>query len=201
MAFQRVPDTAIVETIYQQNSKIIEMTFYAEFSGGYSQGDLNTLAANVDNRVGSSFLPIQTIDATYLRTEVRGLNSINDMAALNVINAGAGANTIEGFPNQVTYAVQRNAGLTGRSARGRVFWIGLAKNDVGPNENFLNSIDAIAIVLAVENMRVSLDLSGWNAVIVSRVTGGAPRAEGVTFNWINTLAVDERVDTLRGRLP
>lgn len=201
MAFQKVADTAIVETLYLQNNKTIEMTWYAEFSGGYSQGDLNTLAANVDNRIGSAFLGNQTIECSYLRTEVRGLNSINDMTAVNIINAGPGLNVSGSFPNQVTYAVQRNAGLTGRSARGRVFWIGLPRGYVSTDENFLNPADAISIVAAVENMRISLDLSGWNAVIVSRVTGGLPRGEGKTFNWINTLAVDERVDTLRGRLP
>lgn len=177
------------------------MTFYAEFSGGYSQGDLNTLAANVDNRIGSSFLGIQTVDCAYLRTEVRGLDSINDMTAVNSINAGPGLNVSGSFPNQVTYAVQRNAGLTGRSARGRVYWIGLSQDDLQADENFLNPIDAIEIVGAIENMRVSLDLSGWNAVIVSRVTGGVQRTEGETFNWINTIGTDERVDTIRGRLP
>lgn len=201
MPFQRVPETAIVETLYSQGNKIIEMTFYSRFVGGYSQGDIDTLAFNADNRVGLSFLPIQTAEVAYLRTEVRGLDQINDLFGVNSTEADIGANVSGGLPNQVTYAVQRNAGLTGRSSRGRVYWIGLAVDDLADDENFLVPVEAVSIVGAIDNMRGSLELNGWAAVIVSRVTGGVPRDPAVTFNWENTVGSDERVDTLRGRLP
>lgn len=177
------------------------MTFYARFVGGYSLADIMNLAFNVDSGVGAFFLSIQALDSNYVRTEVRGLDNINDLSASNATNAGPGSNITGSLPNQVTYAVQRNAGLTGRSARGRVYWIGLSRDDLSADENFLNAVDAIAIVAAVANMRGNLNMSGWIAVLVSRFTGGVERPEGVTFNWVNTLGVDQRVDTLRSRLP
>lgn len=201
MAFQRVPETAEIDTIYVQNGETVQMTFYGRFVGGYSQGDIDALANNCDLGVFNFFLPIQTLDTTYVRTEVRGLDQIVDLQGVANAGAGVGGIAAAGLPNQVTYAVQRNAGLTGRSSRGRVYWIGLPAGDLSPDENFLTSIKATAVVLAIENMRLTINAGGWIPVIVSRFTGGAQRTEGVTFSWVNTLGVDERVDTLRGRLP
>ncbi len=201
IAFQSVPDTAEVDVLYDQNGQTLQMTFYAEFSTPYVQTDINNLAGLADAAIGVSFLPLQTLDATYLRTEVRGLTSIIDLAAVDAGAAGPGAGISGSLPNQVTFAVQRNAGLTGRSSRGRVFWIGLQSGDLSPDENVVITINAVAIVAAIENMRLELNKSGWTSVIVSRFTGGVKRPTGITNDWINTLAVDTRVDTLRGRLP
>lgn len=201
MAFQSVPETAVAEVIYTQHGETLQMGFYAKFAGGYTQTDITLLADIVDTRVGLSFLPIQTAECTYERTEVRGLEDENDFTATDSTNTGIGANISGSLPNQVTYSVKRASALTGRSARGRVYWIGLARDDLAADDNFLNAVDATAIVAAIENMRNTLNGSGWAAVIVSRVTGGLPRIVGVTFPWISTVGVDARVDTLRNRLP
>jgi hypothetical protein len=201
MPFQSVPDTAEIATIYTQNNETLQMTFHAKFDGGYSQGDIDALADNVDARVATSFLPIQTVDCDYVRTEARGLNSIDDFFQQNFGAAGPGEIVSEGFPNMVTIAVQRNAGLTGRSSRGRVFWIGLNHLSLEDDENFVTASEGTQIVAAVNAMASTLDQSGWEPVIVSRFTLGAKRETGVTFPWINTLIVDLRVDTQRGRLP
>lgn len=201
MAFQSVPETAEVVTIYTQNDESIQMGFHAQFDGGYSQGDIDALADNVDARVATSFLPIQTADCEYVRTEARGLENVDDFFQQNFGAAGPGEIVSEGFPNMVTIAVQRNAGLTGRSSRGRVFWIGLSQVNMEDDENFITAATGTGIVAAVNSMAVTLGLSGWEPVIVSRFTLGAKREVGVTFPWINTLLVDLRVDTQKGRLP
>ena len=201
MPFQSVPETVEIDFLYVQNSRTIQMTFYALRPGGYTQSDLDALSSFMDSGVAALWLPIQTVDCTYLRTEVRGLENINDFSSSNGISTAAGGNFDTGLPNQVTYAVQRNSGLTGRSSRGRVFWIGMATTDLSADENFLNAADALAVVAAVENMRLRINSLAWTAVIVSRFTGGVKRPVGETFTWINTLGVDARGDTLRGRLP
>lgn len=201
MSFQSVPETAEVSVIYTQNAETVQMTFHARLVGGYSQSDIDALADNVDARIATSFLPIQTADCTYVRTEARGLENIDDFFQQNFGAAGDGEIVSEGFPNMVTIAVQRNAGLTGRSSRGRVFWIGLNHLSLEDDENFVTASEGTAIVAAVAAMATTLGLSDWKPVIVSRFTGGAKRETGVTFDWINTLIVDLRVDTQRGRMP
>lgn len=201
MAFQAVPDTAEVLTIFIANSISVQMTFYAEFPGGYSLADLTALANAADFSVGADFLPIMTQDILYDRTHVRGLSSIDDFEVSDQTFAGPGQVASGGMPNSVTIAIQRNSGLTGRSSRGRVYWVGLASSQLTADENFVATASVTAIVSAIFNMRTQLDGSGWDPVIVSRFTGGAKRAVGVTFPWINTLAINARVDSRRDRMP
>lgn len=201
MAFQSVPETAEVATIYDCNNINVQMTFHARFIGGYSLADIVALANNCDQRVTQSFLPIQTQDALYQRTEVRGLESIVDLSASDQTGAGPGLDVARGMPNSVTLAIQRNSGLTGRSSRGRVFWLAAPDSNLDVDENFFTAAASIAIVSAINLMNVSLNLSGWLGVIVSRFTGGVQRPTGVTFPWVNTLAVNNRVDSRRDRMP
>ncbi len=79
--------------------------------------------------------------------------------------------------------------------------MGIASNQLTSDENFVATATVTLIVAAVEAMRVGLQVSSWNPVIVSRFTLGAKRAVGVTFDWVNTLAIDERVDSRRDRMP
>jgi len=201
MAFQRVPETAEATTIFDANNISVQMTFYGRFVGGYSLADMLALANNVDFVVGNDFLPLMTQDILYDRTNVRGLDKIDDIEVSDQSAAGPGGVASGGLPNSVTLAIQRNSGLTGRSSRGRVFWLGLASNQLTTDENFVATATVTAIVAAVTAMQNQINSSGWTPVIVSRFTLGAQRPEGVTFPWTNTLAIDERVDSRRDRMP
>lgn len=201
MAFQRVPETAEAIVRYTAGIKPVVMTFYARFIGGYSTSDLIALANNVDTRVGNNFLPIQTDDIVYNSTLVRGLDKINDEEVIDSDNTGFGGVVSKGLPNNVSFAVKRLSGLTGRSARGRIFWVGMPDTDLATDENFLTGPASLAILGAIDLMRTSLALSGWTPVIVSRFTGGVKRDPAVTFVWTLTGITDERVDSQRGRLP
>lgn len=203
MAFQPVVNTAEINVIYTMGGETMQNVFYAKFGGAYAQLNLDALAAAVDVAVAANFLPLQAIEAFYARTEVRGLTVQNDFIAINAVSAGSGAIIAAAVPNNVTFSVKKNSALTGRSARGRSYWIGLDKSKLDPvNENFIITAHVAAIVAAIGAIRTAIDaVFLWDAVLVSRFTGGLPRAAGVTFTWISESAVDERVDTQRGRLP
>lgn len=200
MAFQPVLNTAEITVAYLQNVKPISNTFHAERAGGYALADIQALAANVDALVAIHFLPLQSLNARYLRTEVRGLAVENDLFALDNTSEGDGLDLSEGLPNNVTLSVKKSSGLTGRSARGRVFFIGMPDNDLSTNENQWAQTEADNVVLGVEAFRAGIVQGGWVPVIVSRFTAGAPRAMGKTFPWLSTSIVDRDVDSQRGRL-
>lgn len=203
MAFQAVPDTAQINISYLYNGETCENVLYAEKPGGYVIGDLIALAAQVDVQVAATWLPLQPIEASYVRTEVRGLADENDLVASDAGGAGPGVDASNASSNQVTFAIRKSSGLTGRSARGRLYWIGIPRDKLQTgDENRLIATYLDDIVDAVDDQRVGINaVSGWNAVLVSRFQGGLKRAEGVTFPWISTGAVDDIVDTQRGRLP
>jgi hypothetical protein len=202
MAFQRVPNTAEIDVIYTLNAITVQNVFYAEFAAGYALADLQTLADAIDLNLAASWLPDQPPEALYDRTEVRGLNAEFDFAVTQNANAGPGTHVSSTLPNNVTLSIKKISGLTGRSARGRTYWIGIPENQmlVG-DENQLQPAYVDLVVADVDFVRQRINLqAGWAAVLVSRFAGGEKRAEGITFPWTGSVAVNTRVDTQRARL-
>lgn len=200
MAFQAVPDTAQISVQYIQNLETLINTFYALKPGGYNLTELGQLANSIDNAIGASWLPIQSVDTTYDRTFVRGLAFENDLEVVDNGNNGNGEVINEGLPNSVTLSIKKGSGQTGRSARGRTYWIGLTAGDLAVNENIILAPIVIAVIAAVEAVRVASAVLGWQPVLVSRVTGGVKRPVGITFPWVSTEAVNDNVDSQRRRL-
>ncbi len=203
MAFQKVVDTVEIDVIYDMNLEAVQNSFYASLAGGYSLADLDLLAAAIGVTVSTIWLPAQNADAVYLRTEVRGLAVENDIVSID--SAGAGPGLLGGvpLPNNVTLAVKKSSGFTGRSARGRTYWIGMPQNKLDvANENQVIAPYVVDIIGAVDAVRLSIiAATSWVPVLVSRFAGGVQRSEGKTFPWIATSNVNNVVDTLRGRLP
>lgn len=200
MAFQSVPETAAVIIEYLQNGENVINTVYARKPGGYTLTTLGQLANSVDNAVAADWLPIQTEDTAYVRTIVRGLENQEDLEVEDSGGAGPGEVIIRGLPNNVTLSIKKTSGLTGRTARGRLYWIGLAISQLSTDENVVVAADVTAIVAAVEAIRTSLAVLGWFPVLVSRFLDGVKRDEGTTLAWVDSVAVNANVDSQRGRL-
>ncbi len=203
MAFQRVPNTVEVDVIYTYHGITCQNVYYGEFAGGYSLLDLQILAGAVDAAVGVGWLSEQPAEASYVITEVRGLDAEFDLFASDNSSAGPGTDVIPGLPGNVTFSIKKTSGLTGRSARGRSYWIGIPRDKLkGTNENELTAAYTALIVANVELIRTTINAAaGWAAVLVSRISGGVERTPtAITFPWVGTVAVDERIDTQRPRL-
>lgn len=200
MAFQRVPNTAEVTILYLQNNEPMANVFHAELSTGYDFADIAALAAAVDGAMFSHLRPVMSTQCAYVRTEVRGLDVENDLFDTDDAQAGIGAITGSGLPNNVTLSIKKESGFTGRSARGRWYFTGMPESYLMVNENTVDPTDVVAMVTAVENLRAVVQATAWSPVIVSRRTEGAARTVGITFPWISVVAVNDFVDTQRRRL-
>lgn len=203
MAFQSVPDTAEINMLYTLNDVAAQNVFYAEHPGGYSEANLQALADAVDLIWPITFQNEQPAEVTYVKTEVRGLENENDFVVESAVSTGNGTHGAVSFPNQVTFAIKKTSGKSGRSARGRTYWIGIPLNQVEPtDENMMLAAYAASIVANIDFVRTTINATGtWEAVLVSRFADSQKRAEGVTFPWSGTTNVDLRLDTQRGRLP
>ena len=200
MAFQAVPETAEIVITYLGNSSNMVNVLAARKVGGYSLADIQGLAFAVDAGVGSLFLPIQSSKMAYVSTTVRGLANENDLEDINTNSAGPGADPDVGTAGNVTLSVKKSSGLTGRSARGRLYWIGMRVVDLTANKNRLDQASVDLIVSKIEGMRLLIITEGWVPVIISRFTGGLERDPAVTFSWDSTVAVNADVDSQRRRL-
>lgn len=201
MAFQPVPDTVEIAVTALQGQQPMQNTYHAEKDGGYSQADLDSLAAAMDFEVDASFIPLWSNNCTYQGVIVRGLASVVDLIATDGSSAGAGDVSSVPMPNSVALAVKKLSAFTGRSARGRVYMYGMPSNVKADDENFITTAGGNAFKDAVEAIQVAIDAEGWQAVIVSRFTLGAPRETGVTFDWIDSQLEDFRFDSRRDRMP
>jgi len=202
MPFQSVPETAEATPIFLVNGQLIQNTYHGRKSGGYSTADLEAFAEAVDLSVAAHQLPLLSTEVTYVRTEVRGLEFENDQVVIDSTSTDPGTIASPPLPLSVSFAVKRTSGFTGRSARGRVYWpsVNLAQV-LATDENRMAVSNAAAVVNAIEEMRLDIVAAGWVPVIVSRFANGAPRAEGVTFNWTGTSSDDNRFDSRRDRMP
>jgi hypothetical protein len=119
-----------------------------------------------------------------------------------VFSAGlpaAGALAQQMLPGSVAFCVSLRTGLTGRSARGRYYWQGLTEDQVSGNT--VASGTVTSIVGAMDNLISTITGISAFPVIVSYFSGGIARPGGpVTFLINDALAVDNIVDSQRGRL-
>ncbi len=203
MAFQPVPDVAQIDHIFTLNGITVENVYYARRPGGYTLADLQALADIIDLVFPSTYSNDMPLEVTYVRTEVRGLAFENDQVATQALSTGSGTITGGIAPNQVSFAIKKGSGQTGRAARGRTYWIGIPRAQIdGSDENFITAAYAASIVADVNFIRNQIGTVGlWEAVLVSRWLNGVKRVTGVTFPWVSVSNIDLRVDTLRGRLP
>lgn len=201
MAFQSVPETAEAVCRVSVNDVVTTNTFYFRKSGGYDQTAINTLADAVDAWYTAQMKPKLCIEATYLDTVVRGLESLNDLTAVNNDGTGAGAVGGEVVVNHTSFAVKRLSGLTGRSARGRIYITGMPIVNQQADENRITQAAADAYVTALDALKTAAAAVGWQEVIVSRYSGGVQREEGVVFVVVNYAYTDLILDTQRGRMP
>ena len=203
MAFQKVVDVAEIDMIFTLNGVTAQNVFYAKLPGGYALGNLQALADQIDVNWQGNWRTEQPAEAFYVRTEVRGLAVENDLVATASVSSNAGTHISAALPNNVTFAIKKQSGFTGRSARGRCYWIGIPQSEITvADENLLAAAYAALIVANVDTVRTSINTVGlWEAVLVSRQQGGLKRSEGVTFPWVSTINTDLRVDTQRSRLP
>lgn len=203
MVFQSVPNTAEIDMIFTLNDVACQNVFYAHEPTGYALADLAALAAAIDAQWQGTWRTDQPPEVLYLRTEVRGLESENDLIAIDATSTNPGIHASPALPNNVTLSIKKESGLTGRSARGRTYWIGIPQNQISAaDENNIITAFADSLVVNVDSIRTAISGVGlWEPALVSRFAGGVQRDEGAIFPWVSTSIVNRRVDTQRGRLP
>lgn len=201
MAFQSVPETCQIFTAFNSNGERWGNTHYASKVGGYDEAALQAVADAVDEWVGTELLPNMSADTNYLGTVVRGLENEEDFEVTSVVNIGVGGQTGATLPNNVAFVAKRLSGLTGRSARGRVYLGGMRSGNLtAADQNQFGAATIITFLNALGTLATYLTGEDWIEVIVSRFTSGLKRAFGVTHAVTEWSYTDAQVDTQRGRL-
>lgn len=129
---------------------------------------------------------------------------VTDMSVVNgaqidvPVTNQAGNVASPALPSNVTFATSFRTGLSGRSFRGRGYWIGLAESMV--LNNTLDATQAGLIRGAWQQFDTDLGDVDMGHVVVSFVAGGVPRESGLATPINAYVNVDTRIDTQRRRL-
>lgn len=200
MPFIPVPNTVQVNVVYLMDDQEVENTLYYEKSTGVDATDLASLVETLNAFIVSELIPflgntIQLIRLVGVLLDAADSLLYVSTTGLPVSGGAAGA----AAPNNVALCMSLRTGTRGRSFRGRNFIPGIPKDLI--TENTVGSGSVTAYEEAYNGLIGVAGDDGWQQVVVSRFSGGAPRVTGVTTPITAAFVVDPTVDSQRRRLP
>jgi len=199
MAFQAAPDMAEAVIHWIAYGQDIYNVLNFKYSAAYDQGEIDNLAFTVDAAVDSYWLPLVGTGVTYIETVAKGLANAADLTATSALGTANGSASGTQLANNLSYVVTLKTALTGRSYIGRTYMPPtVVANTSNPNE--VTTTYADNCVDAIANTLDDLQGQGWTGVILSRITGGAPRATAVGTPITTIAARNVKLDHQNGRL-
>lgn len=202
MAFQSAPDCASATVVFNKSSVEVVNRLTFAHAGGYDQTAIDNLAAIVDNWVHTHWKVMMSSAVTYVTTTVKGLENEVDLFAVNAAHTGACTHGGAVLPNNVTWAIRFTTGAIGRTARGRMFVIGLSDSEVNEPTQSMTLTEANNWIAVFDpNLGTALSGSGWAHVIVSRQLNLVKRTTA-TYRAVTGYGYHDLIlDSQRGRLP
>ena len=196
---------------------VVEVFVEHQYQGAQGKG----YVMHYDNSLGPCTLPLMAELATEIidwwNVQMKPL--VNNQTVLERIRMrdistaeGLVYDTASGLPisgtragtptqSQVVISVKKNTGLAGKSQRGRVYHFGFNQGDF----SVANNLSTAYTTLVETAWNAALSLVGatanYDMQLVSKFTGGQPRATAEVRPITNMTLVDRRVDTNRLKLP
>jgi hypothetical protein len=200
MAFQ--PATKIIEVRMQflQLTSFAENIYHVRSEGVVGSGMLEDLAAEFYNWWNSDVKAFVSEDVTLQSIKLRDLTS--EFAAFYERSAGLpldGTLASPVLPFNVTPCVSWGTGLTGRSARGRTYHVGLSEVQALGGLLTDSAHDALLGAYAGLVDRIIDMGQDLNLCVLQRVEDGVPLADAIGRDIITT-AIDLALDSQRRRL-
>jgi len=197
MAFQPAPSIAgcVLEGRVDNQLTINDLYFFS--SGTITQASLQSLSDNLAVWFTDNLAPLLSDDWSAVRVRCSDLTTATGVVA-ETAAAQAGGISGEANPNNVAACVSFRTAQRGRSGRGRNFVPGIPGSLVT-----LNTLDSTFItdLIAVYTSMIGVGTftAGWQWVVLSRVTGGSPRANGIGLPVTSVTMVGNSVRSMRSR--
>lgn len=197
MAFQPAPGIvqATLEGTVDGQLTINDLYFFS--SGTITVGTMTTLLNALLNWFTTNLASLLSDDWSAVRVRLVDLTTATGLTVENpAVQVGGVAG--EANPNNVAACVSIRTAQRGRSGRGRNFVPGIPGSVVT-----LNTLDSgfISDLLTAYSALVGAGTfaAGWQLVVLSRVTGGSPRANGIGIPVTSVTMVGNSVRSMRSR--
>lgn len=198
MAYQPVVDVAQMQCIGTVDGQITINDLYFQISGGgITPVNLDAITGAVATWFTGFLAPLLSDDWSAQRVVGTDLTTAVG-PRVDVGAAAPGGVAGEANPNNVAACVSFRTGSRGRSGRGRNYVPGVPGSVV--TLNTMDSAFMVDLINAYQQlMGAGTFLPGWQWVVVSRVTGGVPRAAGLALPVTGVVMVGDSVRSMRSR--
>lgn len=198
--FIPAPTTARLELVMQEHGQIIENVVYVQYPTSPSESDIRNLAQGAIGAWDATLATIMSDDVYLVKciaTDVSEPDSWQYEAEPAVLTQGHVA--VAGLPSNVTVTTKFASGLSGRSQRGRAYWVGLTELQVTGNA----LVEGFALQISEQwgnffATIAELDPSP-NHVIVSYCHDGSWRTTA-QVTLVSSYVTDPNTDSQRRRL-
>lgn len=201
MPFTPAPNIVQVELRARKAGQKVENRWFVNCLHEPTTSDFAAIALQVFTVLRASWLPFLPSDVAITELFLRSMQSINAIQlTVAALPTDVGSSTGTPGPNQNTLCVSLRSTSSGRSARGRLYWLGLSEDQYTVNTMVASARTQIRD--AVEAMRFALSNDNHPWTIVSFFSGGGPRPGGPVYFLVSTvLTVDDVIDSQRRRMP
>lgn len=202
MPFQPAPDIAEVEIRMTLQGVPVEnvLHFINTLGDPWSAPTIQALAQSALANFTTTVLTTQCTALSLRSVLAKDLSAeVAPMFEAFPLVPVTGPLTGPAMPNQNAVVLTKRSGLTGRSARGRVYHCGFTEDQV--SGNFITDPYADDVNNAWQAFVEALNEDDFVMVILSRRTGGVLRPAGIAFNMTSLGLRNNRIDSQRRRMP
>lgn len=204
MAPVYTPNVALVELIFSLHGSVIENTLFFEAGATPDASQMLDLGTAVGTWWADEVAPFLSQEITLTRVDVSGQESASSPGvSIPRIPADAGGVADNALPANCALCISFRTALGGRSFRGRNYVAGVTEGNA--SGSILATANANGILTAYNTLQSTISANvqseSWQWVVVSKFSGGLPRAAGVTTPISSAILVDYVVDSQRRRLP
>jgi len=197
--FIPVPLVCKLELIYDQNGQVCENVVYVRGGDSWSSSDVQELAEEAIVAWDATLGTITNANTTLTMVRTTSMETFPG-PQYEAPSAATGAIAGASLPGNVTVATKFSGGVTGRSTRGRAYFVGLAGVDYVGNQ--LGTGVADLITDAWHDFFAAIFASVHNApqhVVVSFVEDDLWRSEGLV-TLVTSYSTENNIDSQRRRL-
>lgn len=194
-------NVAQVDVLQRWDGQEVENTLYFFSTVPITPLSLDDLAINMRDRWQTEMLPLQSSQVAFFAVSVTHLTPVPAMFAISpALTPNIGGDSNPASPNNVTLAISFQTGLSGRSYRGRNYWIGLTEPNVF-NSTVASGLRASIVAAYATMIGVDSVATNWTWCIYSRYVNNVPRETGLAQDVTSVAILDDVVDSQRRRLP